>query len=383
MPAITDFAAHNAAVAEVWRQYHAGTPTRVPMILGLSSRFTLLDPRLNVLGITYQNYFNDPEVMLRHQLHHQSWTRHNLPQDAEMGLPEAWVVSVDFQNSYEALWWGAPLQFIHGDVPDTPTFVTDDHRAEFMARGIPDPFSGWMGRAWEYLDYFRAREAEGLTHQDRPVRAGGVPGAGTDGPFTLACALRGPTQVCLDIYEDPTFFHEFMALLTEGTIQRIKAFRRRFDQPEESPAWGFADDSVLLLSVPTYREHVLPYHQRLNEAFGAQGPNSIHLCGDATHLFRTIRDELNVTSFDTGFPVDHGWLRRELGPDIAIYGGPHVELLRTGTPEQVQAEARRILHSGIMEGGRFILREGNNLAPGTPVENVAAMYEACQAFGQY
>jgi len=36
-----------------------------------------------------------------------------------------------------------------------------------------------------------------------------------------------------------------------------------------------------------------------------------------------------------------------------------------------------------MEGGKFILREGNNLAPGTPEENVAAMCAACKKFGRY
>ena len=35
------------------------------------------------------------------------------------------------------------------------------------------------------------------------------------------------------------------------------------------------------------------------------------------------------------------------------------------------------------EGGKFVLREGNNLAPFTPVANVAAMYAACKAFGRY
>jgi uroporphyrinogen-III decarboxylase len=161
------------------------------------------------------------------------------------------------------------------------------------------------------------------------------------------------------------------------------AFRRRLEQPEESDAWGFADDSVQLLSVHTYRDLVLPYHKRLTERFGPKGPNGIHLCGDATHLFPTIKEELCVNSFDTGFPVDHGKLRRELGPEVTIHGGPHVELLRSGAPERIREEVRRICESGVMEGGRFILREGNNLAPGTPPGNVAAMYDACREFGRY
>ena len=58
-----------------------------------------------------------------------------------------------------------------------------------------------------------------------------------------------------------------------------------------------------------------------------------------------------------------------------------MEILRTGTPADVRAETKRILQSGVMDGGKFVLREGNNLAPRTPPENVAAMYEACKESG--
>jgi len=57
-------------------------------------------------------------------------------------------------------------------------------------------------------------------------------------------------------------------------------------------------------------------------------------------------------------------------------------LLRGPGPGQ-RAEVRRILASGIMRGGRFVLREGNNLPPGVPVENVAAMYETAKEYGRY
>ncbi|HQI75774.1 MAG TPA: uroporphyrinogen decarboxylase family protein, partial [Candidatus Latescibacteria bacterium] len=49
----------------------------------------------------------------------------------------------------------------------------------------------------------------------------------------------------------------------------------------------------------------------------------------------------------------------------------------------VRAEVKRILGSGIMEGGRFVLREGNNLAPGVPMENLRAMWDAVHEFGTY
>jgi len=138
-----------------------------------------------------------------------------------------------------------------------------------------------------------------------------------------------------------------------------------------------------MLSTEMVREFVVPVHRKMKEALTTADRISIHLCGDATLHFKLLRDELGTYSFDTGFPVDFARLRRELGPEVEILGGVRAPLLHDGTPEQVAAEARRILESGIMEGGRFILREANDLAPGTPLENLAAMYETARTCGVY
>ncbi|MCG2661822.1 MAG: hypothetical protein L6437_16445 [Kiritimatiellae bacterium] len=119
------------------------------------------------------------------------------------------------------------------------------------------------------------------------------------------------------------------------------------------------------------------------EEFSDGSPVSIHLCGDATRHFKFLRDRLNVQAFDTGFPVDFAWLRQELGPDVQVNGGPTIMLLKDGKPEQIRKEVKRICASGIMEGGRFVLREANNMAPCTPIENVEAMYAAGKEFGRY
>ncbi len=144
-----------------------------------------------------------------------------------------------------------------------------------------------------------------------------------------------------------------------------------------------ADDSIALISTRMYREHILPYHKRIFDAFASQVRRGIHLCGDASRHFKTIREELTVTVFDTGFPMDFAWVREQLGPDVLIQGGPHVDLLLDGTPDEVTLETKRILESGILEGGRFILREANNLAPNTPLENTEAMYHAGRKYGYH
>jgi len=149
------------------------------------------------------------------------------------------------------------------------------------------------------------------------------------------------------------------------------------------PNWGFADDSIALLSVASYKEFILPYYKRLVEEFSDGGHIKIHFCGDATHLFKFLKEELNVYSFDTGFPVDFGKLRKELGPEVEIYGGPNIMLLKDGPATAIKSEVERICKSGIMEGRRFVLREGNNLAPCTPIEHIEAMYETGKEFGYY
>jgi len=39
------------------------------------------------------------------------------------------------------------------------------------------------------------------------------------------------------------------------------------------------------------------------------------------------------------------------------------------------------LQRAVLEGGRFVLRDGNNLAPGTPLGNVEAMYHTGRVLG--
>ena len=378
------FDAHNQDVAALWEAFHRREPPRVPVIFGISPRFWLLTPWLNKEHVTFREYTFDPEIMLTTLMRFQRWVRCNVPQDQEMGLPkDGWSVQVDFQNYYEAAFFGCSIVFPDGQVPDATPILEGDRKNLLFDIGKPDPLKGeWMERNLEYYERFQV-QVEKRVFFGRPLKRANPAGLGTDGPLTIAYKLRGAGQLLLDMYDDPDYFHELMAYIVDATIDRIRALRRYIGQPEDSDVWGFADDAAEMLSLDAYKEFVLPHHRKLIETFGSKGPNSIHLCGDAQRLFPVIRDELNVDAFDTGFPIDFGALRRELGSDILIQGGPTITLLQNGSPEAIREEARRILSSGIMEGKRFILREANNLAPSTPVGNLQAMCDAARIFGKY
>jgi len=376
------FEKHNDEVKRVWEAYHAGKPYRVPVTIGINPRFILLNPDHNPQGITFEQYSNDPQTMLDVQVRFFHFVRHNIAFDAEMGLPkDGWDVYVDLQNYYEAAWFGAEVRFYEGQVPDTLPLLKDDRKHLLFDRGLPDPLGGIMRKNLDFAEFFARKRAEGYEYAGRPINRINIAAMGTDGPFTAAANLRGATSICIDIYEDPDYVRQLLDYIMEAAILRIKTLRALRNEPLKTKSVAFADDSIALLSTQAYREFVLPYHRKFLDAFGEGGPHWIHLCGDSTRHFPMLRDELNIQSFDTGFPVDFAWLRKTLGPDVTIYGGPSVPFLRGATPPQVRDEVRRILGTGIMQGGKFVLREGNNLAPGTPLENVRAMYDAALEFG--
>lgn len=378
--AYMDFERHNADVRVTWDALNAGRPTRVPIILGTNARYFRRIHEANPTGMGFREYSENPDVMYDAQLRFARWSRFNLLQDAGLGLPERWAIHVDFQNYYEAAWFGCAVRYHEGEVPDTlPDFADCPERV--MEAGMPDPFGGIMGRGLEYLERYRQR-AEAEPFLGRPVDPQ-APwfGMGSDGPMTVACSLFGPVFVCTTMATEPERLQRLLGFTTDATIARMRTFRERYGVPIPQDGFGMADDSIALISTSMYREHILPHHRRLYNTFGTQAPRSIHLCGNATRHFATIRDELNVRTFDTGFPVDFGRLREELGPDVRILGGPHAELLRSATPAEIREETRRILTSGILEGGLFVLREGNNLAPETPLENTEAMYQVGRELG--
>lgn len=380
-----DYKAHNEEVRRLWLAFNQGKPYRVPIVFNFNPRYYLLTPELNQEGYTFEEYIKDPDVMFEVQLKTRKWIRLNVPQDMEMGYPEDnWGgVYVDLQNFYEAGWLGNNVVFPENDVPYAAP-LPRGKLEEMLERGIPHPLKdNWMGFGMEIFRYFKEKvkteEFEGIPVGEMVY----PPGAGTDGPFTVACALMGATQLCLALYEEPDFVHRLLDFITEATIVRIKAVWDLMGWEYPVQSWGFADDSIELISTKQYKEFVLPYHRRLVNTFSKGGPNSIHLCGKVQRHLKILKEELNITSFDLGFPTDLGLARRELGPDVLLRGNLHPELLRSGSPEEIEEETRRICQSGVMEGGKWIFCEGNNVSPQTPLRNFYAMYNAGRKYGKY
>lgn len=390
-----DFETHNAAVRTLWADYKANRHQRVPVVIAGSIRNLLSNPELNRTGFGFQDYFTNADAQIRCQLEFQYYRRHHWRFDQEMGLPaKRWELGLDYQNSHDQAWFGCPIvYFAPSDVPDTREILKENPNLLY-AWDDPDPFWGrgdFMKRAVDIYEEMRRQCESGLEFHGRavkpPIR---FPGTNTDGVFDCAVKLRGAAELMIDMYDNPQYFHDLMDFIARNLIRRMKALRAwMWDHDPDyhgnrqfKGAFYYADDSIAMLSVDQFKEFVLPYMQRIFDEFHDGRGCIIHLCGNATHHFKFLAEHFNVRTFDTGFPVDHGWLRRQLGLDVQINGGPTVMTVKDGPPALIREEVRRICASGVMDGGRFQLIAANNLAPCTPVEHLETLYEAAQEFGR-
>lgn len=374
----------NAEKEAVWQAYRARRPVRVPVTFGVNVRVVLFDPKWNPRGITFQQYMTDPAATADIQIAFMEYLRTYLHQycDHPTGPQERLDFWVDNQNTYDSAYFGAPLVFRDGQVADVEPYLAGAGKGRIFEIDIDHPLDNpFVKRCLGRHEGLKREASRRGTYKGIPLGAG-PPGFGFDGHLTIAVNLRGH-EMLSDLYEDPEYARKLMDFIHRGVVIRNRAMAELFGRKAfVGPGGSFADDSIALVGPAMYREMILPFHRAWYALWGP-GPHSIHLCGDATRHFATLHRELNVCSFDTGFPVDHGALRRELGDDVEIQGGPEVHLLLEAAPEQVYERTRSILASGVMRGGRFILREANNLPPRTPEANLAAMYRCCLEHGRY
>ena len=368
----------------LWNDYHARRHARVPTTLWTNTRIVLLDPRFNSDGLGFEQVFSDARAMLVAwlRMEYVLRMRHHLFCDRPTNLPERWLAGVSFLNVYETAALGAPIEYRTNQVPDTRPMLDDDHKHAVFELDIDHPLELALYKRGIELTHAMRKIAARATFFGRPIDVAPYAELGSDGPLTVAMNLRGPA-ILTDLLRDPDYATCLFDFIVTAGLKRRAAFLEYWNLPEPDEIW-FADDSIAMLSNRQYRELVLPHHRTWYDTIDPhhQKRRSMHLCGDATRHFRTIRDELGVESFDTGFPVDFATLRRELGPDVELLGGVEVPKLLDGSPEEVYHRAETILKSGVLEGGRFILRDANNLPPGVPWANLAAMYRAAFDFGQ-
>ncbi|MCO6451134.1 MAG: MtaA/CmuA family methyltransferase [Caldilineales bacterium] len=188
------------------------------------------------------------------------------------------------------------------------------------------------------------------------------------GPFVLSAKMFGFPNLFPWIINEPDYVHRIMDQLTELTIAHANA---QLAAGSDVILLGEATCSGDLISPETYRDFILPYHQRL--CANINGPTILHICGKSTkHLPFIAETGATGYSFDEG--IDMAEARKYLKGKVALAGYvPTVEVLLNGSPELVYQASLECLGNGV-----DILAPGCSLPQHTTDENVAAMIRAAE-----
>ena len=135
------------------------------------------------------------------------------------------------------------------------------------------------------------------------------------------------------------------------------------------------------LSRDAYRDLFAPFHRRVNDWVHdrTSWKTFIHSCGSVISLV----DLFIEAGFDILNPVqcsaagmDPETLKAEYGKRITFWGGgvDTQQTLPFGTADAVRAEAAERIRI-FAPGGGFVFNTVHNVQPGTPVENLLALYE--------
>ncbi len=205
---------------------------------------------------------------------------------------------------------------------------------------------------------------------------------GTMSSFFMICSyLRGMENFLLDMaYGDK---------MAEYITKTVKKFCLEFNKREleilgnEADYYGTWDDVAgqtgMLFSPDLFKKYILPYYKDLIENVKKYDlPFGWHCCG-SIHDVLPLMINAGIDVFDvvqtSAKNMNLENIYNLYGNDIAFHGGIDVQkLLINKKPKDIKNEANKIVDLWGKRGG-IILAPSHEIQPGTPIENILAIYK--------
>jgi len=327
-------------------------PDRVPVDL---PNFMVTARRMGTEN--YADFFRDGEAMAEGQI--ESWRRfrHDVItiENGTAALAEACGVSVIYQSE------SAP-------VATEPAIRSLDEVDKLV---VPDPYThpllSQMLLATRIIVNEIGREAF-------------IKARGDQGPFSLACEIRGMSQFMLDLAlgEQEDKIHQLLDFCRQVTYRYCLA---QIEQGAHATSIGDSPSGPDLLSPRFYRKYAYPHVKRLVDDLHAQDVIlSYHICGNATPIVGDmVSSGADMLELDQKADM-HASKTATLGKATIVGPVDPSEVMANGTPQRVSQKCQEALRI-LSPGSGFILAPGCALPPSTPDVNIDAMVTAAREFG--
>ena len=199
--------------------------------------------------------------------------------------------------------------------------------------------------------------------------------------FEHYCKLKPLDESLMDLYLAPSFAHRLIEIILNFEISYIeKAFEicgDLIDIVYLSDDMGMQDRPILPLD--KWKEFFLDPYSRLIKLIKGYGKKVFyHSDGSAFDIL----EQMVILGVDVINPVQYRCpgmerekLKKELGSRVVFHGAvENQKIIPFGSPEEVKEEVRDNLRI-LGRGGGYICAPCHNIQPGTPVENIKALFE--------
>ena len=270
-------------------------------------------------------------------------------------LPAVFGCEIVYSN--DALPWAMPLN------------LSED---EVMKLEVPDIFNSYpmkdMIRQIEYL-------------QDRYGKV--VGDINVTGVQNLALKIRGD-QLYIDYFENPKLCHHLLKICTECIIQLFK-FIYKITGTGAMDVTPMCDPSIFVvpnctieqISLQTYERYLLQYDNMIADECH---PFGIHHCGSVDQVLDGYKKVRHLKFIEVGFGSNVRRVREVFGPEVAVNARINPVLMKNGTPQEVEAEVKRLIDQGHPLHNFSIDTVG--LTYGTPDENVKTALRTAKEYGK-
>ena len=210
-------------------------------------------------------------------------------------------------------------------------------------------------------------------------------------PFERAIAMQGMETYFPNLVAN----REFALALLEKIAELCKTLMGHFlrELGENVDIIKIGDDlgmqDGLLISPKMYREVLKPIHADYIAFIKERTRAKVffHTDGDvfdlADDLVEIGVDILNPVQTSAGRMSDLVGLKKRFGKELSFCGAIDTfRVLPYGTPEQVRQEVRRVIDI-LAPGGGYLLAAVHTILDEVPAENVLAMVDAAEEYGQY
>ncbi|MBM3501902.1 MAG: uroporphyrinogen-III decarboxylase-like protein [Armatimonadetes bacterium] len=194
--------------------------------------------------------------------------------------------------------------------------------------------------------------------------------------FERAWTMRGMERLFMDMVEAPEFVDELLDAICDYNVALVEqAVQYPIDSVHFGDDWG--SQRGLLMGPARWERFLKPRLARQYGAAKAAGKFvTIHSCGMVQSVFPQLI-EIGLDCFNPFQPevMDPYQMKREFGDRLSFWGGVSTQkLLPYGTPDEVRAEARKLM-AEVGKSGGYILAPAHGIPGDGKPENIMALIE--------